>query len=208
MKLHPPLYVCAALLVLCLESQAQPQPEYVFPTTPFDVVATRLALEPGTTTLRGVVSAKSSTPGKGEGLIRSLTKSYRARKGTTVTLFPATPYFTEWHALRKKHQKGDKLAVMSPLAYSHRILTKVTADDGSFEFRNLKPGKYYLEASVAFTKQLSQRVQTGTEIVSSYGNISVNPVYSRQYYLQGDRNLVEEFIEIPAGRDVVEVSLK
>jgi hypothetical protein len=190
------------LIMICLTGlhaqSGRADPTYVFPTTPFDKAATRLALEPGDATLRGVAAVKSGVLGK----------TYPARAGTTVTLFPRTAYFDEWHALRKKHGKSDILAVMSPLAYSHRIVAKVTDDRGSFEFRGLKPGRYYLEASIDFTRQRSQRVQTGTEISASYGNIHINPVYTRYHYLQADRGFVDEFVEIPAGREVVNVKLK
>jgi hypothetical protein len=200
------------LLKLCLAvlhaQSPRPEPEYVFPATPFDAEATRLALEPGPATLRGVASTKSNTIGKGEGFLRSLTKSYPARKGATIALFPRTAYFDEWHALRKKHAKGPKLAVMSPLAYSHRIVAKVTDDQGNFEFRGLKPGRYYLEASIVFTQELSEKVQTGTELVAVDGNIYINPVFTRQYYHRSDRGFVETFIEIPAGREIVDVKLK
>jgi hypothetical protein len=96
---------------------------------------------------------------------------------------------------------------MSPLAYSHGIVAKVTDDQGNFEFRGLKPGRYYLEASIAFTQQLSEKVQTGTELVAVEGNIYTNPVYTRQQYHRTDRGFVEAFVEVPAGRDVVEMKL-
>lgn len=197
----------AAGLSPVLRSQSS-DPPYIFPSLPFDEAATAHALEPGAASVRGVASTKSNTIGQGESILRSLAKSYLAPRGTTVTLFPATPYFEEWYALRKKHRDGKKLAVMSNLAYSYRIVTKVVDNQGNFEFRGLKPGKYYLEASIVFTQQLSQRVQTGTEISASDGNLFVNPIYTRYAYAKADRGFVEEFIEVPPGVDSVEVKLK
>jgi hypothetical protein len=185
---------------------AQPQPEYVFPKTNFDAEAARLALEPGTATLRGVASTKANKIGAS--LLKRLTHSYPARRGTTITLFPCTPYFEEWYELRQKFGKGKRLAVMSPLAYSHRLVAKVTDDEGTFTFPNLKPGRYYLEAVIAFTQQHSQKVQTGVEISSGYGNININPVYTRYYYDQADRGYVQEFVDVAPGASVVEVKLR
>jgi len=128
-------------LILCIFSgriklQAQEQqPVPVFPAASFNKQEAGSMLNNGTATLHGIVAKKTKNPDN-------------TYLGIVVTLFPCTPYFNEWYELQKKNKRGKTLAMMSSEAYSYRILTKASDKDGTFEFRNLKPGKYYLQMAL------------------------------------------------------------
>ncbi len=169
MKLPRHLLTAAAfvaLLVTAARAQIIDVFTYVEPQAAFDEAAAKAQLEPGTSTIRGTVSAKEN-----KALIKAfnLSKSHRAYKGTVVTLMPHSVYIDEWLDLNKKLRRKAELkkAAISPQANSYRILVRVTDDKGSFEFKNLKPGKYFIYADVEFAKSGSSFVQTGTSTTSN-----------------------------------------
>ncbi len=205
---RPLLCLGLAVLAATLPAATPPEPTYVYPQTAFDEASTRRQLEPGTITLRGNAATKANKVGSS--FIKHFTTLYPARPGTVVTLYPYTPYFEEWYKLRKSLAKGGKLAVMSPLAYSYRIVTKVTDAKGNFEFTQLQPGRYYLEAVIAFTQEMYQRVHTATETTYNMAGqqLSSNPIYTRYYYDYHDRGFAEAIVDLRAGAGVVEVNLR
>ena len=75
-----------------------------------------------------------------------MSRKHVAYKGTVVTLMPHSAYIDEWRALDKKlRRKADlEKASISVQANSYRILVRVTDEKGSFEFKNLQPGKYFI----------------------------------------------------------------
>jgi hypothetical protein len=156
-------------LGICRLSAQMPLPDvfkYVEPKIPFDEAAAATQLEPGTATIRGTISAKEN-----KALIKALniSKKHVAYKGTVVTLMPHSAYIDEWRALDKKLRRKAVLekAAISAQANSYRILVRVTDDKGSFEFKNLKPGKYFIYADVDFVVSGSSFVQTGTSTTSN-----------------------------------------
>ncbi len=162
------IFFIASLGVLTAVAHAQ-IPDvftYVEPKTPFDEAAAAAQLEPGNSIIRGTISAKEN-----KALIKALniSKTHRAYKGTVVTLMPHSAYIDEWRSLHKKLRRKAVLekAAISAQANSYRILVRVTDDKGSFEFKNLKPGKYFIYADVEFVKTGSAFVQTGTATTSN-----------------------------------------
>jgi hypothetical protein len=153
------------------------QPDYIFPSVPFDEAKAAAQLEPGTGELAGFAAAKEADSKWYQ--IANLSKGHRARRGVQITVYPVTSYLEEWLKLRKKH--GSR-ALISPEAFAYRIIIR-TNDKGEFYIPNLKPGRYYLEAVVRFTtREVSEFVQTGTEVISQGGNIvASNPVYTAIY---------------------------
>jgi hypothetical protein len=195
------LTVVASLLSAALSAQ---QPKQILPAAEFNEQEARAALEPGTATLRGVASTKGNAL-----TYNKLFKRYYAREGATITLFPRTAYFDEWYALRQKIGRDPtQVAVMSPKAMSYRVVAKVIDNNGTFEFRNLKPGKYYLEAVIQFTQTISEKVETGQRLNSNGFQVFVEPIYTRFTHSYADRNYVQEFAEIPSGGSVIEVKLQ
>jgi len=188
--------------VLCCEGfvSAQEQPVPVFPASSFNKDQASDMLNNGTAMLRGVVAKKKKNPDN-------------TYLGIVVTLFPCTAYFNEWYELNKKNKKGKTLAMMSPEAYSYRILTKASDKDGAFEFRNLKPGKYYLQTMVRQGKMHEMWNQVGTSMSVGY-NIYGQAVtsYSRPIYedfklFYETNDLVKTFVEVTSEGQIINVKL-
>ena len=201
MKITPLLLL--TLLLAATTGSLRAKDDYVFPTASFDAAKVTAQLEPGTSTIRGVALAKE-TDTSFTGI--NLSTGHRAWSGTLVTLFPRTPYLEEWLKLRKKH--GNR-AVLSNQVFCHRIVTRVT-EKGEFEFTELKPGKYYLEAIVNYVQKTATDVQTGTSSLVNGGGqvISSAPIYTTVYGSYGTSRLATAFVEIEAEGRVVEVKLK
>ncbi|MBB4807202.1 hypothetical protein HNP38_002506 [Chryseobacterium defluvii] len=172
----------------------------VFPAATFTSKQADEMLNKGTAILHGVVAKKKKNPNN-------------TYLGIIVTLFPCTPYFNEWHELQKKNKKGKTLAMMSPEAYSYRIITKASDADGTFEFRNLKPGKYYLQTTVrqGKMKEMWNQVGTSTSIgYNVYGQAVTSysrPIYEDFKLFYETNDVVASFVEINAEGQVVNVKL-
>lgn len=201
------LFGLATILVLvlaCLAS-AQDNVTYILPGTFFDKDGAAQALQPGNSAIRGIAytRADGSIP-----LIPGRKKF--AAKGTTVTLFPLTPYFAEYFELRKKHKPGKKkVAVLSNEAFEYRLTTRVLDDNGNFYFENLKPGKYLIEATVSYVETGSYSVETGREVgYNIYGQeVSSTPIYSSYSTSWVESNYVSEEVVVPSEEVIVEANL-
>lgn len=182
------------------EALAQKKPIFVLPTTSFNKQETQAMLDSGTSTIRGVVAKKAKNPDN-------------TFLGIVVELFPCTPYFDEWHSLRKKDKKGKRVAVMSDEAYSYRILAKASDEDGSFEYKNLKPGRYYLQTTIRQGKSKDMLLEVGTQRVTSYNifgqalSTSNTPIYEpyKLQYIDTDR--LSEFVEVKSDGQVINIKL-
>lgn len=203
-------FLILGLVLFCgLNVEAQ---TYVLPGTWFDKEGAAKALEKGTSAIRGVAHTRGTKEGSDRillGTVKIGTKKF-ATKGTTVTLFPLTPYFQEYFELRKKYKPGGKkVAVISNEAYEYRLTTTVADDKGNFQFTDLKPGKYMVEAMVTFTKKGSYAVQTGREVgYNVYGQeVSSTPLYSSYSMFWNQSNYVSEVVDITAEEVIVDVTL-
>lgn len=189
---------------------------YILPGTYFDEEAAKAALQPGKSAIRGVAYTRgfkdtSLVPDRGIlGKLNKIGPKQFARRGTIVTLFPLTPYFQEYLELRSKYKSGGKkVAVISPEAYEYRITTEVVDDKGNFQFTNLKPGKYLIEATVSYMKNGVGSEQVGTETgYNVYGQqVSSNPIYS-SYSVYWDQNdYVSETVDIIEDESIIDLKL-
>lgn len=186
---------------------------YLLPGTYFDPEQAANALQPGKSAIRGIAFTrgfKSTSIVGNSKLLDKLGPKQFARPGTTVTLFPLTPYFQEYLELRKKYKSGGKkVAVISNEAYKYRITTQVVDDKGNFQFTNIKPGKYLIEANVSFTKTGTASEQVGTETgYNVYGQaISSNPIYSSYSIAWSVSDYVSEIVEIVEDEAIIDVNL-
>ncbi len=207
-------FLASALFVALLAHPAAAQiPDvfkYVEPKTPFDEAAAKVQLEPGTSIIRGTVSAKEN-----KALVPALniSKSHYAYKGTVVTLMPHSAYIDEWLVLEKKLRRKATLekASISAQANSYRILVRVTDDKGSFEFKNLKPGKYFIYADVNFVKAGSSFVQTGTSTTSNAvtGQIlDSRPIGYYEPYAVDVSKMVTGIVTVSADGQIVEAKIR
>lgn len=194
------LFLCGLCILMGVAASAQRQPEVVYPASPFNKEETKRALEPGSSTVRGVIVKK----------LKNLNNTYL---GIQVELFPYTTYFGEWLELRKKNKKGRKIPAMTNEAYSYRILAKASDNDGTFEYKNLKPGKYYLQAMVKQGKMDRVSVQVGQQTTTGYNvhgqaiSSSTIPIFETYKFFYDTNDLVTTIVEITADGQVIEIKL-
>jgi hypothetical protein len=191
--------LCLILCIwFCKAMNAQEQIKPVFPSATFNKEEADNMLNSGTAMVRGVVAKKKKNPDN-------------TYLGIVVTLFPCTDYFNEWYELQKKNKKDNRLAMMTPEAYSYRILAKASDKDGTFEFTNLKPGKYYLQTTVrqGQMKEMWNQVGTSTSVgynvhgqaITSYSR----PIYEDFKLFYESTDLVKKFVEIDSEGQVVNI---
>ncbi|MCS4225831.1 carboxypeptidase-like regulatory domain-containing protein [Sphingobacterium sp. BIGb0165] len=196
MKTLPKIFSINLLLFLgCNIAYAQKAPQWVLPTTPFNEAETARLMERGSATIEGTATLKK----KG--------KDNFGVKGSQILLFPVTPYFTEFLELKKKFNSRKKQATMSPVAFTYRIEGRFLDDKGTFQFTNLKPGKYYIISWIAFARQKTVAVQTGTSTsYNVYGYaLGSSPIYEDHHYDVFIENEVGGFVEVKEAGAVVNV---
>lgn len=196
MKTLPKILSINLLLFFCCNiAYAQKAPQWVVPTTPFNEAETARLMERGSATIEGTAILKK----KG--------KDNFGVKGSQILLFPVTPYFTEFLELKKKFNSRKKQATMSPVAFTYRIEGRFLDDKGTFQFTNLKPGKYYIISWIAFAKQKTVAVQTGTSTsYNVYGYaLGSSPIYEDHHYDVFIENEVGGFVEVKEAGAVVNV---
>lgn len=198
MKTLPKILSINLLLFLCCNiAYAQKAPQWVLPTTPFNEAETARLMERGSATIEGTATLKK----KG--------KDNFGVKGSQILLFPVTPYFTEFLELKKKFNSRKKQATMSPVAFTYRIEGRFLDDKGTFQFTNLKPGKYYIISWIAFARQKTVAVQTGTSTsYNVYGYaLGSSPIYEDYHYDVFIENEVSGFVEVKEASAVVNVTV-
>jgi len=196
MKTLPKILSINLLLFLCCSiAYAQKAPQWVLPATPFNEAETARLMERGSATIEGTATLKK----KG--------KDNFGVKGSQILLFPVTPYFTEFLELKKKFNSRKKQATMSPVAFTYRIEGRFLDDKGTFQFTNLKPGKYYIISWIAFARQKTVAVQTGTSTsYNVYGYaLGSSPIYEDYHYDVFIENEVSGFVEVKEAGAVVNV---
>lgn len=174
---------------------AQKAPEWVLPTTPFNELETAKLMEKGTAIIQGKAS-----------LIKKGAANFGI-KGSQILLFPVTPYFTEFLALKKKYNSRKKQATMSPVAFTYRVEGRFLDDKGSFQFTNLKPGKYYVISWIAYGKQKTVAVRTGTSTsYNVYGYaLGSSPIYEDRHYEVYIENEISGVVDVKEAGTVVNV---
>jgi hypothetical protein len=200
--MHPSIrqiFVSVFLLLAGISgASAQQNSEYIFPSVPFNEAEVSKQMEDGTSSISGVAKLKK----KGV--------EYVPGKGDRINLYPVTPYLLEFSDLQKKHKRGKKVASMSNEAFTYRIEGRFIDNNGTFEFKDLKPGKYYIVTWIEFQKQDSYREQTGSSTTyNMYGQaISSSPLYTRYTYNYTVESEVSSIVEVKADGEKVTTILK
>ena len=179
------------------------------PLVEFDVEAAKAMLTGGTAVIEGCAVAKERDT---NWLGLNLSTGHWARPGTIVTLFPRTDYFDAYLALRDYHGAA---AQISAEAFSYRREARV-GDEGAFEFRDLGPGDYYLEAVVDYTQETVEDVQTGTNYTTirgsnqhtSWEHVHETPVYTTYFDSYQARVLARGFVTIDPGDESVRIKIR
>ncbi|AXY74159.1 hypothetical protein D3H65_09310 [Paraflavitalea soli] len=189
-------FLCSLLLIAGLSGAlAQKTPEFVYPATPFNEAEAAKQMEEGTATIAGIAKIKK----KG--------RTYFPWQKDQINLFPATAYIMEFAELKKKYTKGKKIATITNDAFTYRIEGRTTDDRGSFEFRNLKPGKYYIVTWIDYEKQYETKERTGTDYAfNQYGNMVASyPTYTYYTHKYTVEMEVSGIVEVKADGEKVTV---
>lgn len=186
------------LLFFALNLHAQKKAEPIAPKTQFDTQSAQNALAPGKATIKGVVVFKAENP-------------ENTHLGIKVALFPVTPYLTEFHDLVKKNRK--KTISFSKEFFSYRIESKVSNKDGTFEFVNLKPGKYFLVTQLQHGKLKTKTVRTGRTQTDLYNVFGVRiggystPVYETFSHNEVNTKEFSTYCEITQPDQILNIEL-
>ncbi|MBB6368912.1 carboxypeptidase-like regulatory domain-containing protein [Xanthomonas sp. PPL568] len=159
------------------------------PSLPFDKAAAEAALAKGHATITGVACAYHDN--------RLFLADNRQ-----VMLFPATPYFEEWVALRKKSDRSKESVLMSDQAFNTRVETKTDAT-GAFQFTDMLPGRYIVVVPFQFDQAKSRNVYAGT---SYAGSIEVEH-YDRQDYAVARNDELFKDVEVKSDGSTVKTAV-
>jgi hypothetical protein len=163
----------------------------LYPEVAFNKELANKQLSQGKSTVRGVVFKSTNK--------MSIVNAKAYGSNVKVELFPVNDYFMAWYNLREKKENKKTNVFMSDEAYSMRLET-TTDEYGRFEFKELKPGKYFIQAIMSVTQSYTRDVVVGS---NSYGT----QYYQKERYNKTKYHRNEEFIEITKDGDIVEVKL-
>lgn len=167
----------------------KPKVRETSPSVPFDKPSAEAALAKGRATITGVACAYHDS--------RIFLADNRK-----VMLFPATPYFSEWVAMRKKSDRSKEAVLMSNEAFNMRVETETDAK-GAFQFTEMQPGRYYLVLPFQFDQAKSRDVYAG----SSYAGSTEVDHYERQdYTVARDDELFKE-VEVKTDGSTVKTAI-
>lgn len=161
----------------------------LYPQYPFDSAEAKRALTYGEVNITGVVYTKA----KNDYGIRMGKPIYG--NNLMITLFPVTPYFNEWYAMRKQKENKRTRVFMSDTAFHYRLTTQ-SDEYGRFKFEKMRPGKYFVQAILDWylTKNYKDYVGGGTD---GYYSVSY---YQWKTYNENHSDRLEQFIEIKEGQ--------
>lgn len=145
--------------------------------TQFDKTATRKLITDGKSVISGQAFARENDAAIKGIAILNINKKQLAPMGTAVILIPYTDFFKEWYEQNKKASKTGKSAPLPMAAMQCIKTTKITDNDGHFEFTNLMPGDYLLITQFTMTHGASQKEITGytdTYINGAYQGTNTN----------------------------------
>lgn len=143
----------------------------------FDKKETLKLITEGKSVISGQAFARENDAAiKGIAII-NLNKKQVAQMGTAVILIPYTDFFKEWYEQNKKASKTGKSAPLPMSAIQCIKTTKISDNEGHFEFTNLMPGDYLLITQFTMKHGASQTEVTGytdTYINGTYQGTNTN----------------------------------
>ncbi len=176
-------------------AMAQQRAEYIFPSATFNESAASGQMQDGSSLISGTAK------------LRKKGVDYFPWQGNRINLYPITPYLLEFIALRKKYNKGKKIAALSNEAFTYRIEGKIIDNNGTFEFRDLRPGKYYITTWITYEKKASYKVESGTSTrYNMYGEaLYSTPIYWYYTYKYAVEDEVTGIVEVKNDGETVTV---
>lgn len=139
------VFTCFILLFLSgLVVHAQSKVEIMQPKIAFDVQLATEMLNTGNAQILGVAYYEGKSP-----LGIKIGDKWYAKPGSTIYLYPLTPYLKEYLELKSKNKEGKRMATISSLANSYRVEARVYNNKGEFIIPHLSVGSYYLETEIS-----------------------------------------------------------
>lgn len=157
----------------------------LYPSVMFDSASAKNALTIGSSTIRGRACTIK------DGLIFNAAN-------VRISLYPVTPYLEEWKRLRDKEEDRNTAVYLSAEAAKYRI-DVVTDSEGKFQFKEMKPGKYFLQGVFSFNQAKSRDVFVGADETTDY--------YRREDYTIPRSDRLEKTIEIKKDGDVEKITM-
>lgn len=190
---------CTPMAAQYKEPEKKDKKEIYYPKITFDSLMAKKMLAKGTATIKGVAFTK---PKNNLGF-KAGQRIYANQ--IKVVLLPVTPYFNEWFELRKEKEntRRRRYVYLSTAAYRYR-LEAITNSNGEFTFPEMKPGKYFLQGFLGYTKYGYYNEYTGTGY-NNYGGQT--NYYQQKQYSVGHEDRIEEFVEVKENGEVVKVRL-
>lgn len=178
---------------------------------PFNQTEALKMVNGGSAVIKGKVFARDNQAGgifKGMAVLNINPKQY-APPGTEIFLFPYTPYFQEYLEVSKKYAKKGKVVELPAEALACIKATRVTDEQGHYEFTNLTPGEFFLFTSFGYV-----HTSTATETVGQTDHYvngvyqGSNPITQSYSVNNGSNAVVEKRVRIEETGEVKEADLK
>ena len=181
------------------EPEKKDKKEIFYPEASFDSLQAKKMLARGTATIKGVAYTKA----RNNMGIKAGNRIYANQ--IKVILLPVTPYFNAWYQLRKEKEntRRRRFVYLSDNAYRYR-LEAVTNSDGEFTFPEMKPGTYFLQGILPYTKNGYYHEYTGAAY-NGYGGRT--NYYDLKQYSVNHEDRIEEFVEVKENGEIVKVRL-
>ncbi|MCU0240162.1 MAG: tetratricopeptide repeat protein [Pyrinomonadaceae bacterium] len=160
----------------------------LYPNAIFDPVLAKNALSEGTSMITGQACAYSGS-------------KFDAR-GAKIFLYPVTPYFETWHKLREAKEDKITAVYLTKEAARYRLETQAN-EEGRFVFKNLKPGRYFIQTIFKFSYRQTERIYSSSETTYNAGIPTTTNYYYDQDYIVDKNARLEKFVEIKSDGEVV-----
>jgi hypothetical protein len=178
-------------------------------STPFDEEQARKAMEPGSSSIRGVlfhrIRAKTGYAGE---KIASVKAAAVYAPNVTIYLYPLTEHLKEQRRLenenKKKRMRSNSVQLTNYIAdkrmFNYMRHTK-TDELGRYFFTDLKPGRYYLLAdSYVVNSTEFKLVEVGTSVATDGLYTVEGKHYRKEYYPVQTWVDYESEVEIKTGQ--------
>lgn len=182
--------------------------------TPFDEERARKAMEPGNSSIRGVlfhrVRAKTGYPGE---KITAVKAAAVYAPNVTIYLYPLTDHLKEQRRLendnKKKRMRSNTVQLTSYMA-DQRMFKYMrhtnTDEQGRYFFNELKSGRYYLLAdSYVVNSTEFKLVEVGSSVATDGLYTVEGKHYRKEYFPVQTQVDYESEVEIKSGQKEVKV---
>lgn len=170
----------------------------VRPTASLDLDEMRAAMRPGSSTVRGVALARSTS----NPLTLKWFRDKHFAAGKELVVLPATPYVLEWQRLRERANERTRVE-MAPEVW--QLARRVPTDNyGRFEVTGLSPGRYWMGCDMSWGETRNYKTATG-QVEASDGSSAT--IYQHGSYVKGYSDVIEAVVEVKGDGAVIEVEV-